>query len=668
MGTASDDPRAHLVRRDGAISSTTRITAPRRPPLAPAVRTVPVRWWTHLTVVVALAASLVYIVWRWGFTLDGPSMWLGAPLAVAETYGLVMLGLLAFSCWRLARREVLPPLEGRSVAVLIATYNEPEDVLRPTVVGAMAIRYDVTPQVWVLDDGGRPWVRLMCEELGVRYLSRPAPRRHAKAGNINHALAQVDAEFIVTLDADHVPRPELVERMLGYFADETVAVVQAPQHFYNRGFQHPRDDDDPLRNEQSIFFDAISRGKDRHNAAFWCGCPSILRRDAVLSVGGVATDTVVEDAHTSMRLHAAGWRIVFHPEVMALGIAPEEIGAFLVQRGRWAKGSLQMLRHDPPMFKRGLSFAQRLEYTASCLHFLEGPQRLLGFLIPPIVLLSGIAPIDAGPLLYAALFLPQLVLVPMASRALTRGRYRLIEGERYAVARMTPYLRATAALLGGKGGFQVTPKGGRARRTSVARALWLPISLAAVTAVAIAYQTAAQIMGLPGQLSVGAHAITVIWAAANVALVVSAVVWARGTRHVRWSHRFPVALPAAYSTGRRAPDAPAHVEDLSREGLLMTVSEEPVAGQRLRIVLLFAEGPLQVTGTVVRADADHDPGAWSVGVAFDNLEPAVADAIIEWCFRHPFGPERAVRVADLEGERRPSAVPAPATEPQPSRV
>ena len=336
----------------------------------------------------------------------------------------------------------------------------------------------------------------------------------------------MEAEFIVTLDADHVPRPELLERMLGYFADDGVAVVQAPQHFYNRGFQHPRDHDDPLRNEQSIFFDAICRGKDRHNAAFWCGCPSVIRREALVSVGGVATDTVVEDAHTSMQLQAAGWQIVFHPEVMALGIAPEEIGAFLVQRGRWAKGSLQMLRHDPPMFKRGLTWSQRLEYTASCMHFLEGPQRLLGFLIPPIVLISGVAPIDAGPLLYAALFIPQIVLVPLASRALTRGRYRLIEGERFAVARMDPYLRAMAALLGGRGGFQVTPKGGRARLVSVTRALWLPIALASLTVVAIAYQTAAQILALPGQLSPGAHAITVVWAAANVALVVSVVVWA----------------------------------------------------------------------------------------------------------------------------------------------
>jgi cellulose synthase (UDP-forming) len=627
------------------------------------VPSVPMRLTSRLLVVAALAAALVYVVWRWGFTLDGPAVWLGAPLAVAETYGLAMLALLAFSCWRMARREVPPPLAGRDVAVLVATYNEPEDVLRPTVVGALRIRNDVAPQVWVLDDGGRPWVRLMCEELGARYLSRPAPRRHAKAGNINHALAHVGAEFIVTLDADHVPRPELLERMLGYFADPGVAVVQAPQHFYNRGFQHPRDDDDPLRNEQSIFFDAIVRGKDRHNAAFWCGCPAVLRREALVAVGGVATETVVEDAHTSMRLHAAGWRTVFHPEVMALGIAPEEIGAFLVQRGRWAKGSMQMLRHDPPMLARGLSWAQRIEYTASCMHFLEGPQRLLGFLIPPIVLVSGLTPIEAGPWLYAALFIPQIVLVPLASRALTRGQYRLLEGERYAVARMAPYLRALPALLGGRGGFQVTPKGGRSRQTSAARALWLPIALAALTVAAVGYQTAAQVLGLPGQLPQGAHAITVLWAALNVALVVSVYTWARGVRHVRFSHRFPVALDAHYVVGRGPATAHGRVEDLSREGLAMQVSKPCAVGDRLRVVLLLdGQGAVEVEGVVARAEAGHDPGSTSLGVAFQRLDPAAADAIVEWCFRHPFGPGRPARVPELAPapRRRRESAPAPA--------
>ncbi len=501
-----------MPRSTGTGETTAMDTA--RPPLAPASRL------AHVVAVAALLAGAAYLVWRWGFTIDGADLWLAIPLAVAETYGLLMLLLLTFSCWRLAARPTPEPLAGRRVAVLVATFDEDEDVLRPTVVGARAIRNDVPPEVWVLDDGGREWVREMCDELGARYLSRPAPRRHAKAGNINHALDHVDAEFLVTLDADHVPRPELLERMLGHMADPGVAVVQAPQAFYNRGFGHPRAEDDPLRNEQSIFFDVICRGKDRHAAAFWCGCPSVIRREALVEVGGVATDTVVEDAHTSLLLNAAGWRVAYHNEVMALGLAPEEIGAFVVQRGRWARGSLQMLRLDPPLFKRGLTRSQRLEYMASCLHFLEGPQRLIGLMVPPIVLATGAIPIAAAPLLYLMIFAPQLVLIPSASKALTRGHYRLIEGERYSVVRMEAYLRALAALPRGRGGgFKVTPKGARSGRSPVARALRVPIAIGVLTVAAVLYQTAAQLYDLPARLTPGAADVTIVWALVNLGLI-----------------------------------------------------------------------------------------------------------------------------------------------------
>lgn len=592
----------------------------------------------------ALVAAGGYLVWRWGFTLEGTALWLGVPLALAETYGLVMLALLTFSCWRLAERPTLPPLEGRRVAILIATYDEDEDVLRPTVVGALAVRNDVPPEVWVLDDGGRPWVEEMCDEIGARYLCRPAPRSHAKAGNINHALEHVDTEFIVTLDADHVPRPELIERMLGHMADPRVAVVQGPQAFYNRGFGHPRAQEDPLRNEQSIFFDVICRGKDRHGAAFWCGCPSLLRREALMEVGGVATETVVEDAHTSMKLNARGWTVAYHDEVMALGIAPEEIGAFVVQRGRWARGSLQMLRLERPLFKRGLSRAQRLEYSASCLHFLEGPQRLLGLMIPPLVLLTGAVPIASDPRLYLAIFIPQIVLVPLASKVLTRGHYRVLEGERFSIVRMEAYLRALAALPRGRGaGFSVTPKGARSGGSPVARALRLPIAIAILSVAAIGYQTYAQLLDLPGRLPPGAAGVTNIWAMVNIALVVHVVLWARSVQHRRRSHRFPAEIHAAYSAEAGVvPSLVGRTTDLSRHGARIEVQDPREPGERIRMVLLLDDGPIEVSGTVATARTLGDGAGWSVGVDFDPLSPSVADAVVSWCFRFPFGPDCAV--------------------------
>jgi cellulose synthase/poly-beta-1,6-N-acetylglucosamine synthase-like glycosyltransferase len=600
---------------------------------------------TQAVVILALAAAAAYLTWRWGWTLGGSSLWIGIPLVVTETYGFTMLLMLAFSCWRLSDRETPPPLEGRTVAVLIATFDEDEDVLRPTVVGSLAIRNDVDPEVWVLDDGGRPWVEEMCRDLGAHYLSRPAPRTHAKAGNINHALEHVSAEFVVTLDADHVPRPELIERMLGHMADPRVAVVQAPQAFYNRGFGHPRAaDDDPMRNEQSIFFDVICRGKDRHGAAFWCGCPSLIRREALMEVGGVATDTVVEDAHTSLKMNARGWRVVYHHEVMALGLAPEEIGAFVVQRGRWARGSLQMLRLDTPLFKRGLTWRQRIEYSASCLHFLEGPQRLIGLLVPGVVLATGAVPIDANPALYLAVFLPQLILIPTASKALTRGHYRVLEGERYSVVRIEAYLRAMAALPRGRGGgFKVTPKGARAGGSPVARALRVPIAVGVFTVAAIGYQTAAQILDLPGRLSAGASTFTTLWALVNVALITYVVLWARGVHHRRRSHRFPVAVHAAYAAdGDELASLAGRLADLSRHGARLWVGEERTVGEALRLVLLLDEGPMEVSGRVATITPDRAGDGWMLGVDFDGMDAATADAIVAWCFRHPFGAEGAL--------------------------
>lgn len=626
-----------------------------RPPLAPPSRR------AQAIALAALAAGAAYLAWRWGWTLDGASPWLALPLVLAETFGLVMLALLTFSCWRLARRPVPLPLPGRRVAVLVSTFDEDEAVLRPTVVGALGIRYDAPVEVWVLDDGGRPWVAAMCEELGARYLSRPAPRLHAKAGNLNNALTHVDAEFLVTLDADHVPRPELLERMLGHMADPAVAVVQAPQSFYNRGFGHPRRADDPLRNEQSIFFDVVCRGKDRHGAAFWCGCPSVLRRAALLDVGGVATDTVVEDAHTSMRLNQRGWRVAYHDEVMAHGVAPEEIRAFVVQRGRWARGSLQMLRLDPPFRARGLDLRQRIEYLASSLHFLEGPQRLVGLLTPAAVLATGALPLSAHPALYLAVFVPQLVLTPLASWALTGGRYRLLEGERYAIVRMEAYLRALSVLPRGRaGGFRVTPKGVRADRGSLWRALRLPLAICAATVAALGYQTTAHLLDLPGRLPPTASTATTLWALVNVALIVQAVLWARSVQHRRRSHRFPVSLHAAYSSGGRAiPSATGRLADISRHGARLWVPGRREVGEVLRLVVLLDDGPVEASGRIATV-ARGEGGGWMVGIDFDPLPPAAADAIVAWCLRHPFGLDHAVRPegAPVEASPAPSAFEA----------
>lgn len=103
-------------------------------------------------------------------------------------------------------------------------------------MGVQQIRYP--HETYVLDDGNRPEVAELARELGCHYLARPT-REHAKAGNLNYGLQHSSGEFVAVLDADHVPVPEFLDRLLGYFSDERVAFVQAPQEFANiDSYQH----------------------------------------------------------------------------------------------------------------------------------------------------------------------------------------------------------------------------------------------------------------------------------------------------------------------------------------------------------------------------------------------------------------------------------------------
>src|SRR5687767_14948681 len=108
--------------------------------------------------------------------------------------------------------RALAPEQLPSVDVFIPTYNEPIEVLEKTIVGALCLDYPKV-SVWVLDDGRRPWLKAFCEAKGAGYLTRP-DNRHAKAGNINHALAYTSGEFIALFDADFVPQRNFLMRTL----------------------------------------------------------------------------------------------------------------------------------------------------------------------------------------------------------------------------------------------------------------------------------------------------------------------------------------------------------------------------------------------------------------------------------------------------------------------
>jgi len=426
------------------------------PPVEPASRRLLIR----SVALLALAVTTAYLGWRLLATLNLDAWWVAVPMFALEVHAAVGLGLFTFSLWDVDSRPVRRRLRRLPrVAVAIPTYNEGPEILVPTIAAARAL--EPAHETWVLDDGNRPEIAELAAALGAHYLARET-NEHAKAGNLNHALQVIDADILAVLDADHVAAPDFLTATLGYFADPRVALVQSPQDFYNvTSFEHGSGIayGEPYH-EQTLFYRLLQPGKNRWQAAFWCGTNALVRVAALREIGGAATDTITEDIHTTIRLHRRGWKTVYHNEVLARGLAADDAAQYQLQRNRWGTGAMQVLRTENPLFVSGLSLGQRLAYASTLLGWFDS-WRTLGFLLLPLaVLLTGRIPIVADGFTFAAIFTLTYALQQLALYLLGRGAYRPVLSIVFDLVRMSPNFLATLSLFVPRTPrFRVTPKG-----------------------------------------------------------------------------------------------------------------------------------------------------------------------------------------------------------------
>ncbi|HUP55966.1 MAG TPA: glycosyltransferase family 2 protein, partial [Bdellovibrionota bacterium] len=316
-------------------------------------------------------------------------------------------------------------------------------------------------------DGRRPEVERLARELGAHYIARPS-NEHATAGNLNYAMKKTSGSLIAVLDADGVPRKDFLTRLAGYFEDPSVALVQVPQTFDNLdSFQHENSEDgSAIWHEQALFFDVLQRGRDYHGAAMCCGSGSIMSRTALDAIGGIAIGTVTEDLHTTLRLHAAGYRTVYHAEALAYCLAPAQAEAFIVQRARWALGAIQTARKEiwTLIGPSRLSLVQRFMYLP--FYYLTAPQRLLYVLAPLLYLAFGVSPV-AGPEEYVLLTLVYGACSLTTYFILGRGLARVTQMEIFFLFNLTSYLKAAIiGLLPVRVSFKVTSKSASGGRTA----------------------------------------------------------------------------------------------------------------------------------------------------------------------------------------------------------
>jgi cellulose synthase (UDP-forming) len=621
------------------------------------------RWRSpYATVTLALlsvAVSTRYVFWRVSTTVSADldvDTALGALLLAAEAYAFVMLllGYLQSVATLKRRPEPLPQDVDTwpSVDVLIPTYDEPLDVVRTTILGARAMDWPGRKlRVWVLDDGRRPEFRSFAARAGVGYLTRPN-NAHAKAGNINAALPRTRGEYVAIFDSDHVPTRSFLQLTVGWFLrDAKLAMVQTPHHFYSPDpFERNLRTFRRVPNEGELFYGLIQPANDLWNAAFFCGSCAVIRRSALDEVGGIAVETVTEDAHTALRLQRRGWHTAYLDVPQAAGLATESLSAHVGQRIRWARGMAQIFRIDNPLLGRGLSLPQRLCYLSSMLHFFSGIPRLLFLVAPLWYLLFRLHVFNAAPLVALAWGLPHLVHAT-ATNSRIQGNFRhSFWSEVYETA-LAFYIAipTTVALLDPKAGrFNVTAKGGRIEDAYFDWRIARPFLVLGALNLAGAACGAWRLWSGHGE--VDAVLVNLLWVAHNLVIVAATLAVAWEQRQLRVSPRIAVRVPAMLRL-ESGHTVACHTFDLSRGGARVAArTTRPIEkGSRAWLTLFTFGGEVPLPARIVATDER------GVRASFEALSPeeeselvqaifSRADAWIRWRDgRDPDAPVRALR-------------------------
>nr|WP_273388527.1 UDP-forming cellulose synthase catalytic subunit [Thermomonas hydrothermalis] len=553
----------------------------------------------------ALAALLTarYFVWRVTETLtyEGLASFIAAlALFAAELYGGVIYGLGLFVNL-LPLDRASPPLPADktlwpSVDVFVPSYNEDPEILETTLIAAANMRYAPGKlKVYLLDDGGTEQKRndpdsikaaaaqqrhetlqALCNRIGVHYLTR-AHNVNAKAGNINAALPHTRGDLIVIFDADHVPTVDFLERTVGAFiADPKLFLVQTPHFFINPDpVEHNLRIFGQIPSENEMFYAVIQRGLDFWEASFFCGSAAVLRRAALMEVGGVSGQSITEDAETALSLHARGWKSAYINRPMIAGLQPETYSGFITQRVRWAQGMLQILLLKNPLIQKGLHWWQRLAYFNSAFFWFFAFARVIFVLAPSAFLILGLHIYNANLPQFFAYALPHVLAAVIVSDFLF-GRVRwAFVSELYELTQSIYTLSGLIRVLKSprSPSFIVTPKGEQRSEdfiSELARPFYLLYSLTLLSLGFGVWRWFAE------PLTRGTTLITMSWELFNLVLLsgVMGVMLERKQR--RTAPRMPAHDPALLCCGKNT--IAARIDDISATGVKLAIEGDLPAG------------------------------------------------------------------------------------------
>lgn len=601
------------------------------------INRIPGRLPTLLLICISLMVSSRYIWWR---TFDTMNMatpeesGLAMVLYAAEfyTWFVLLLGYVQ-TAWPLQRDPVHLPSDIEqwpSVDVFIPTYNEPMAVVKPTVFAALGLDWPHDKlKIYLLDDGRREAFRQFAEEVEVGYIVREK-HIHAKAGNINHALAQTDSEYVAIFDCDHIPTRSFLQMSMGWLVkDPNCVLVQTPHHFFSPDpFERNFDTFRRVPNEGNLFYGLVQDGNDLWNATFFCGSCAVIRRAPLEEIGGIAVETVTEDAHTALKLHRRGYTSVYMRVIQAAGLATETLSSHIGQRIRWARGMAQIFRIDNPFFGRGLNLLQRLCYGNAMLHFFYGIPRLIFLTMPLCYLYFGYHVINAAALSICFYVMPHIFQASIANSRLQGKHRHSFWAEIYeAVLAWYIVLPTTMAFINPKyGKFNVTAKGGLIQESYFDWAISKPYL------VLMGFNLAGLICGITRYwTSSTSEATTVtlnlVWTLFNLIMLGAAVGVATEAKQVRLAHRVPMRLPAVIYL-RDGRTIACYTENYSLSGLGVTLADNFALAQGSQVWIGLNRGDREFTfpARVMLSNGKR------LGLQFENLSTEEEMCLVQCTF------------------------------------
>ncbi len=441
----------------------------------------PQKRWVSLCMSLAFALAALSI-----FRFSQTAWWLWPLLVVliVNICGSIISMISGLNRRRLSRSShdalvhTWRPLDVPSVDVFLPSCGEPMEVLTNTYEHVARLEWPGVLTVWVLDDAAKDDVRALAESFGFEYRVRPNRGEMKKAGNLKYGFGESSGDVIAIFDADFCPRADYLRHLVPYLDATDVGIVQSPQAFETdlsmSWLQRT------AGATQELFYRWVQPSRDAAGAPICVGTNAIYRRAALVEIGGFAQIEHSEDVHTGIALLRAGYSTQYVPIVVAKGLCPDDLSAFINQQYRWCNGSITLLKSGDAQ-RRPLSIRQRMCFWAGFMYYISTavnvfalhiPMIVMAFVFPENVRAAHYVPFMAGVWVY-------LVLLPRVFQSRWRLevlRVQMVYSFSHAVAITHKLMGRTAAWV---------PTGAVSSSSHLSRTVgrvainWLTVSIAA---------------------------------------------------------------------------------------------------------------------------------------------------------------------------------------------